>query len=123
MGKVSLIKNDSPEHEKNNITTSSVILFISYSGLLNSGSSFYTNSKFNKTNCCVFCEKDDHKPQNCEIISKIEDRKSILKRSGRCFLCLRKGHMIRNCPAKFSCFNCKRRHHMTTCDKLKAELS
>ena len=59
--KLSLIKNDNPEHEKSNY----------------SGSSLYTNSKFNKTNCCVFCEKDDHKPQNCEIVSKIEDKKNI----------------------------------------------
>ena len=64
---------------------------------------------------CVFCKKGNHKPRNCRNVAIISERTNILQRAGRCFLCLRKGHVVKNCPAKFSCFNCKRRHHVSIC--------
>ena len=54
---------------------------------------------------CVFCKKGNHKPRNCRNIASISERTNILQKAGRCFLCLRKGHVVKNCPAKFSCFN------------------
>ena len=42
-------------------------------------------------------------------------RKELLKTYGRCFVCLRKDHINRNCSAKFKCHNCKGRHHVSIC--------
>ena len=64
---------------------------------------------------CVFCSKTDHKPQDCVEVSNVQQRAAILKNSNRCFLCFRVGHMVRNCSAKFTCFNCKKRHHVAIC--------
>ena len=64
---------------------------------------------------CVFCE-GEHKSQKCANITKLETRKFILKKSGRCFLCLKQGQIVRNCPENMKCFTCKKRHHMSICD-------
>ena len=63
---------------------------------------------------CVFCSKTDHKPQDCVEVSNVQ-RAAILKNSNCCFLCFRVGHIVRNCSAKFTCFNCKKRHHVAIC--------
>ena len=52
---------------------------------------------------CVFCNKTDHKPQDCVEVSNVQQRAAILKNSNHCFLCFRVGHMVRNCSAKFTC--------------------
>ena len=42
-------------------------------------------------------------------------RKDLLIKQGRCFVCLRKDHLSRNCPSKNQCFKCKGRHHISIC--------
>ena len=32
------------------------------------------------------------------------------------FLCLRTGHISKNCNAKFTCFRCKGKHHVSICE-------
>ena len=38
---------------------------------------------------CCYCSQS-HKPANCEAVVQVVARKQILKRSGRCFVCLKK---------------------------------
>ena len=45
---------------------------------------------------CCFCQQP-HPPAKCTTLTQIETRKQILKQSGRCFRCLRKGHIGREC--------------------------
>ncbi|XP_065902449.1 uncharacterized protein [Dysidea avara] len=40
----------------------------------------------------------------------------ILRRSGRCFICLRRGHLSRECKSTGRCRTCKDRHHTSICD-------
>ena len=45
---------------------------------------------------CCYCN-EPHEPINCKKLSKIEARKQSLKKQGRCFNCLRRNHMAREC--------------------------
>ena len=67
---------------------------------------------------CVFCHQK-YKPQHCKIVTKIETRKSILRKKGKCFLCLRDGHVLRNCTQSFTCFKCEGKLHISICDEEK----
>lgn len=64
---------------------------------------------------CVFCGNNNHKPQKCLKFATVEKRQEILKRDRRCFLCLKIGHIAKNCVARFTCFSCKRKHHVAIC--------
>ena len=59
---------------------------------------------------CCFCQKP-HPPSKCTTVTQVEARKQILKRSGRCFCCLKRGHLSRKCRSSIRCSNCKARHH------------
>ena len=44
-----------------------------------------------------------------------EARQKILSQSGRCFICLRKGHQARSCTNTRGCRHCQRKHHQSIC--------
>ena len=58
--------------------------------------------------------------QHCKTVTKIETRKSILRKKGKCFLCLRDGHVQRNCTQSFTCFKCEGKHHFVMRKKERA---
>eukprot|EP00731_Ephydatia_muelleri_P014947 Em0008g667a len=64
---------------------------------------------------CCYCEQS-HPSSSCTTITKPADRKPILKSSGRCFNCLRRGHVSRECKSLSRCQKCKRKHHTSICD-------
>ena len=65
---------------------------------------------------CTFC-KGAHNTSECHVVTDIRQRKNILKREGRCYLCLRRsGHLARDCQASIKCFSCKGRHHVALCE-------
>ena len=70
-----------------------------------SGTCLYT-AQGESTFSCVFCHQK-HKPQHCKTVTKIETIKSILRKKGKCFLCPRDGHVLRNCTQSFTCFKCE----------------
>ena len=45
----------------------------------------------------------------------INDRKSIIWKYGRCYVCLDKGHLAKNCSSKVNCKLCGKRHHISLC--------
>ena len=69
-----------------------------------------------KTNC-TFC-RGKHSTSYCHVITDVNERKRILRKAGRCFLCLRKvGHLARDCDSSIRCFRCKGAHHIALCEK------
>ena len=66
-----------------------------------------------KPHCC-YCNRS-HTPERCDQVSNPEERKQALMKSGRCFVCLRKGHLGRQCRSKLRCIVCGGRHHSSIC--------
>ena len=66
---------------------------------------------------CCYCNKL-HLPINCDVVSQVEARKQALRRSGRCFSCLKKGHLSRECRSRDRCHTWGRRHHTSICGHL-----
>ena len=67
------------------------------------------------TNFCVFC-KQRHPSFKCRKVTGICQQKSILRKNGRCFLCLEKGHLMKNCSINYQCNKCKDRYNITICE-------
>ena len=68
----------------------------------------------NSTQKCTFC-KSSHKTYECTEMTDVQSRKNILKKEGRCFLCLRKGHLLKECKSKYRCNHCDERHSACIC--------
>ena len=64
---------------------------------------------------CCYCRQEGHSPTNCKRVTNIDERKRLLRESGRCFNCLRKGHIGRDCHSSSKCSNCNGRHHTSIC--------
>ena len=47
----------------------------------------------------------------------VEERRAILIRDGRCFVCLKLRHRAQNCESNKKCRKCNHRHHQSLCDK------
>ena len=61
---------------------------------------------------CAFCQKP-HYSASCEEVRDVSKRKEILKLDNRCFVCLRKGHIMKQCDKK--CRRCQGLHHQSIC--------
>ena len=69
---------------------------------------------------CVYCNQKHHS-SSCTTVTDTEARKTILLRAGRCYACLAKGHVSRDCRSKFNCDKCKKRHHTSICGRRSSE--
>ena len=49
------------------------------------------------TERCVFCSSAEHKTEQCSQVVGAEERKRVLMKFARCFICLRKGHKSFKC--------------------------
>lgn len=65
---------------------------------------------------CAYC-KGGHAHQDCDNVTSVEDRRLLLRKYGRCFICARKGHISRDCNSKIICSICKGKHHVSICYK------
>ena len=65
---------------------------------------------------CAFCDQD-HRSHSCSVVTDIKARKDILRKSGRCYLCLRKGHLVRQCCSSSLCCKCRSKHHSSICTR------
>lgn len=68
-----------------------------------------------KVECC-YC-RQPHPSSECGAVTDVGARKDILKKSGRCFTCLKKFHVSRDCRSAGRCSNCHGRHHVSICSK------
>lgn len=73
----------------------------------------------NPPSCC-FCHQP-HPSSGCQTVLDIGERKQILKRSGRCFICLKKYHISKECRSATRCRKCRGRHHVSICTKDSSE--
>ncbi len=64
---------------------------------------------------CSYCQQS-HPSSACPSVTTLEDRKRSLKISGRCFNCLRRGHVAHACKSSSRCQRCKRKHRTSICD-------
>ena len=69
---------------------------------------------------CVYCGKG-HPSSACTIITDHTTRKEMLRKAGRCYICLRRHHLSRDCRSNLSCTKCRGRHHVTICSRRSSE--
>ena len=74
----------------------------------------------NSATSCCYC-KQQHTAEACTSVKGIEDRKQTLRKFGRCFICLRKGHISRECRSRLRCSKCSARHHVSICGQVSNE--
>ena len=43
-------------------------------------------------------------------------RKRILRQTGKCFVCLKTGHIGASCTSNIKCTQCMGKHHLAICD-------
>ena len=65
---------------------------------------------------CIFCRKG-HKTENCKVVKSWKKRSQILRKQGRCFICLTKNHISKNCTQKSPCGICSGEHNVLICRK------
>ena len=64
---------------------------------------------------CTFCH-GDHGEASCNAVEDPKERKKIVLKQGRCFICLSKGHRAFECRFKALCKLCKQaKHHVSLC--------
>lgn len=56
---------------------------------LPTGATLFTDTR--SLQCC-FCQ-GEHPSQNCQAITGVDSRREVLRKTGRCYICLRKGHV------------------------------
>ncbi|CAB4033226.1 Transposable element Tcb2, partial [Paramuricea clavata] len=66
---------------------------------------------------CIYCNEGGHLPSRCSKVSNHHSRKDILRKKGRCFICLDSRHIAKNCTATYVCKRCnKGKHHISICE-------
>ena len=62
---------------------------------------------------CPACQTGTHDLSSCrEFLKKsIDDKKELVLKHGRCFLCLQYGHMVNTCPSEITCDKCGKNHN------------
>ena len=64
---------------------------------------------------CVYC-RQAHQSSDCTTVVTVDARRSNLKSNGRCFNCLRRGHVLRTCRSSARCQKCRAKHHTSICN-------
>ena len=63
------------------------------------------------TQGCSYC-RQNHSPSSCKVVTDVG-----LWKSGRCFVCLRKYHIGKDCRSLIQCPSCNGQHHSSICQK------
>ena len=58
-------------------------------------STFTSTSRTSPT--CTYC-KQPHASNKCKTVTDVQARREILRKEGRCYVCLKKRHLSRDCP-------------------------
>ena len=66
---------------------------------------------------CVYCS-GEHYSASCTKAQLPKDRKEILQRANRCFICLKTSHGANSCFKITKCRNCDGKHHQSICLEL-----
>ena len=96
-------------HDTTMLTTGSF-----HTSAYNTTRSHHTHDKQpRREQVCVFC-KGDHKPIKCSKVVDPKERLAIVRRESLCYNCLAK-HKVTQCHSKFTCRECRKRHHTSLC--------
>lgn len=84
---------------------------------LYSGDNSQTKMKSNTT--CLFCEKY-HESKECFHAQRMStnQKKDIVTKKKGCFVCLKVGHLAKNCKSSIRCIVCSRKHTTIMCPTL-----
>ena len=63
---------------------------------------------------CYYC-RQAHLSYACRNVTSIDERKCLLQEASRCFVCLRRGHIMHQCTSKSQCPHCRGQHHGSIC--------
>ena len=72
----------------------------------------FLNGKPKVSQPCTYCA-ETHRPEKCDKITSVEERRSILQRQQRCLNRLK--HTKIQCYSKGRCVKCKKKHHTSIC--------
>ena len=61
---------------------------------------------------CPYCQKG-HAPEQCHLVSSPEVRKQFMRGAGRCFVCLKRGHLSNKCHSGRKFAKCTGFHHIS----------
>ena len=64
----------------------------------------------------VYCGQH-HMSTSCTTVTGTAARKDILRRTGRCYVCMGKNHLSKDCCSSHNCRMCRGRHHVTICHR------
>ena len=65
---------------------------------------------------CCYC-RQAHCSTTCQTVTQVEARKQLLMKAGRCFICLRRGHIGRECRSHTRCSKCNGKHNVSICER------
>ena len=68
-------------------------------------SSFLVREQGPRGRSCLYC-KGEHLLASCEVVKDVPARREVLKKDGRCFVCLAMGHHARQCHSAKRCHKC-----------------
>ena len=86
-------------------------------GGLPSAAAFFTAGNNKNIVNCAFCKKE-HKSEDCDTVKDPEERKKILLKSAKCFMCFKSGHRAFQCRNETSCSICSGKHHSILCSSV-----
>ena len=64
---------------------------------------------------CAYC-KENYYSASCGKVTGTSERRDILRKEGRCFICLMKGHRASECQGTKRCRKCGRKHQQSLCE-------
>ena len=76
-----------------------------------------TNTESTNTSITCTYWGQNHPSALCSTVIDVNLRKEILCKAGRCYICLRKNHLSRECTSNFSCTKCQGKHHVSICSR------
>ncbi|KAK6018945.1 zinc knuckle [Ostertagia ostertagi] len=64
---------------------------------------------------CPYCNTPSHQASRCTVFPTVQQRHRQVKALRLCYNCLSNQHSTKDCPSKYSCKFCSRRHHSSLC--------
>ena len=74
------------------------------------GVALLTNKSTEGNLSCTYCGQS-HSSASCSTVTGVSARKKVLRKAGRCYICLRKNDLSRNCHSNRNC----KKHHISIC--------
>ena len=65
---------------------------------------------------CAYC-RGNHKHEDCRNVTGRKERVALLRRFNRCYKCINKGHLSRDCRVRNNCSACGGLHHVSICER------